>query len=61
MATDPEIGHDAEVVTMIGRRLRGCVRDIHPGYEHSFGRPSPEWVRMKNAIRDLVQGTELGE
>lgn len=54
MAVDAVLGRDAEIVTVTGRRVEGRVRDQNPGYEHTFGRPLPEWVRMRNAIRVLV-------
>jgi 2-amino-4-ketopentanoate thiolase alpha subunit len=60
MAADAVLGSDAEVVTVTGRRMQGRVRDQNPGYEHTFGRPLPEWIRMRNAIRVLVNDSAGG-
>jgi 2-amino-4-ketopentanoate thiolase alpha subunit len=54
MAAHPVIGTEAEVSTASGRRIRGRVRELEPGYEHTFGHPLPQWVHMKNHIRELV-------
>lgn len=52
---NPEIGDEVEVTTVSGRRLRGQVLSLRPGYEHSFGRPEPAWLEMQRSIRDLVK------
>lgn len=53
-AVEPRRGAEVEVTTVAGRRLRGVVTDLDPGYLHSFGRPLPEWVHMRDAIRRLL-------
>jgi hypothetical protein len=55
LATHPVLGEEAEISTPTGRRLRGTVLTTYPGYEHSFGRPSPAWVRMQTQIRSLAR------
>lgn len=55
MAAAPTVGDDTEVRTPTGRLIRGRVRELDPGYEHSFGHPLPAWVHMKNHIRDLLK------
>jgi hypothetical protein len=34
---DAEIGQDAQVKTIIGRKLTGKLKIVNPGYSHSFG------------------------
>jgi 2-amino-4-ketopentanoate thiolase alpha subunit len=58
MAVDPVPGADAEIVTTTGRLVRGRIRDVSPGYDHSFGRPLPEWIRMRDSIRAALHRTE---
>jgi hypothetical protein len=54
MATGPEVGHEVEIETATGRRLRGRARELLPGYHHTFGDPLPEWIAMRNAIRGIA-------
>ena len=58
MALRPVVGSEAEVRTASGRRVRGRVHDLDPGYEHTFGRPLTQWVHMKNHIRALVASVD---
>jgi 2-amino-4-ketopentanoate thiolase alpha subunit len=51
MASAARPGTDATVTTVIGREVTGLVREIEPGYHHSFGRPLPSWLEMRDAIR----------
>lgn len=44
-------GESAVVTTVIGREVVGVVREVEPGYQHSFGRPLPAWLEMRDAIR----------
>ncbi len=51
MAKSPSVGSTVEVETVVGRQMRGRVVSLNPGYEHTFGRPLPEWIRMRDSIR----------
>ncbi|MGW1551567.1 2-amino-4-oxopentanoate thiolase subunit OrtA [Streptomyces sp. NPDC002346] len=51
MAVSAEIGKEATVTTVIGREVTGLVREIEPGYHHSFGKPLSSWLEMRDAIR----------
>jgi 2-amino-4-ketopentanoate thiolase alpha subunit len=61
LAADPVVGQEAEIRTANGRRLRGTVLKIYPGYHHSFGRPLPAWVQMQTEIRALARGRSRGD
>jgi hypothetical protein len=54
MATGPEVGQEVEIRTATGRQLRGRVRELLPGYHHTFGSPLPEWIAMRNAIQGIA-------
>lgn len=51
MAVAAAPGTEATVTTVIGREVTGLVREVEPGYHHSFGRPLPPWLEMRDAIR----------
>lgn len=54
LAPDPRVGAKTELTTVVGRRVSGVVTELDPGYSHSFGRPLPEWVHMRESIRHLL-------
>ena len=51
-AADP--GDEVEVVTRAGRRLRGTLEAVEPGYEHGFGAPVPELTAIGEELRSLL-------
>jgi hypothetical protein len=56
---DPQVGEEAEIVTASGRRLRGRVVALGPGYAHSFGRPLRPWLQMRESIRASVRAAAV--
>lgn len=55
-AAAAELGKETTVMTVTGRPVRGVVREIGPGYHHSFGTPLPAWLEMRDAIRAEREG-----
>jgi hypothetical protein len=53
-------GEDAEIVTSVGRRLRGVVREINPAYTHGFGAPIAELSGIGREVRALLHGRRQG-
>ena len=53
-------GGEAEVVTRAGRRLRGTLEAVEPGYEHGFGPPVPELMAIGDELRALLATTGEG-
>jgi len=39
---DAAVGDEVTVETTTGRRVRGRLSEVNPGYFHTFGRPIPE-------------------
>jgi hypothetical protein len=50
-----EIGDEVEIETAIGRRERGTLNLVNPGYSHSFGTTVPELLHIRAALRDIVR------
>ena len=46
LAEDAELGQEATICTIIGRELRGTLRAVNPGYNHSFGETVPELLTI---------------
>jgi hypothetical protein len=49
------IGEDVEVVTSVGRRLRGVLATVNPAYTHSFGAPIPELSTVGGKVRAMLR------
>jgi hypothetical protein len=48
-------GEEAEIVTSVGRRLRGTLTAANPPYAHSFGPPIPELSAVGGEVRDILR------
>ena len=49
--SEAALGDELTVDTMTGRRVTGRLTDVNPGYSHTFGRPTPELVRVGRDLR----------
>ncbi len=58
LAEAVELGAEAEVLTVAGRRLRGTVVAVNPSYDHGFGAPLPELFEIGGEVRAILR--ELG-
>lgn len=46
---------EAEIVTPAGRRMRGTLVAVNPGYSHGFGPPIAELLPIGAAVRALLR------
>jgi len=53
-------GEEAEIVTSVGRKLRGVVRQVNPAYSHGFGAPIAELSGIGLEVRALLRGQRQG-
>jgi hypothetical protein len=54
------LGEDAEILTTTGRRLRGTLVAINPGYSHGFGAPIAELQSVGSEMRQRLSGQQTG-
>jgi len=47
---------EVEIATPAGRRLRGRLAVVNPGYAHGFGPPVPELLSIGREARALLRG-----
>lgn len=57
LAEPATLGEKVEIVTPSGRRLRGILTDVNPGYTHSFGSPIPELLTIGREVRTILRET----
>jgi len=50
-----ELGAEAEVRSVTGRRLRGTVVAANPAYDHGFGAPVPELMAIGGEVRAILR------
>jgi hypothetical protein len=48
------VGGTLTVETMTGRVVTGVLTDVNPGYDHTFGRPTPELTHVGADLRARV-------
>jgi 2-amino-4-ketopentanoate thiolase alpha subunit len=46
LSENGEVGQEVKIQTIIGRELSGTLKNINPGYSHSFGNTIPELLRI---------------
>lgn len=49
------LGEEAEIVTPVGRHLRGSLTEVNPAYSHSFGSPIPELSTIGGEVRAMLR------
>ena len=49
------LGDEAEIVTTVGRHLRGNLIDVNPPYTHQFGSPVPELSTIGQEVRAILR------
>ncbi len=60
LAERSSLGDEVEIVTSVGRRLRGILSDVNPAYTHSFGFPVPELLMIGREVRTILGETRGG-
>jgi hypothetical protein len=53
-------GEETEIVTPVGRKLRGIIKDSNPAYTHGFGAPIAELSGIGREVRALLRGRRQG-
>lgn len=51
-----ELFDEVEITTTTNRREKGVLKEINPGYSHSFGNYVPELVTLREIIKSDVDG-----
>ncbi len=56
-----EVGDELTVETTTGRAVTGALTDVNPGYDHTFGRPTPELTHVGAQLRARVAAYRLAD
>lgn len=49
------LGDAVEIVTTVGRHLRGKLIEVNPAYTHQFGPPTPELSTIGGEVRAMLR------
>jgi hypothetical protein len=55
LSQDANVGDQVEIVTAAGRRVRGVLRAINPGYVHGFGPPIEALSSIGSELRAILR------
>ena len=49
------LDEEVEIITTVGRRLRGTLVEVNPAYTHQFGAPIPELSTIGGEVRAILR------
>ena len=58
LVEDAEVGEQATIETVLGRRVTGTLLSVLPPHLHTFGSPVPEILSIGQELRAILAGTE---
>ncbi len=56
LLADANMGDEAEVETVTGRREVGTLIEVNPYYDHDYGKFIPELLAIDKQVREIVFG-----
>lgn len=58
---DANIGEEVLITTLTGRKTKGTLIAVNPGYTYGFGNYVPELLRVGVQLRELLKEGETNE
>ncbi|MFP4461331.1 MAG: 2-amino-4-oxopentanoate thiolase subunit OrtA [Thermotogota bacterium] len=55
------VGEQVLIKTVIGRIVKGTLREIEPTYDHSFGKPMIELLTIGPQVRSFIEKGDSDE
>lgn len=53
---DANIGDEVTIETVVGRKEKGTLVEVHPYYTHSYGKFVPEIIEIDKQLREIMGG-----
>lgn len=53
---DANIGDEVTIETVVGRKEKGTLIEVHPYYTHSYGKFVPEIIEIDKQLREIMGG-----
>ena len=54
--TEAGVGEEVEIETASGRRVKGTLTEVNPGYTHTYGPAAPELEPIGRELRQMLKG-----
>ncbi|SES73111.1 hypothetical protein SAMN05660297_00425 [Natronincola peptidivorans] len=58
---DGIVGETVEISTITGRIVAGTLVEVHPYYDHDFGKSFPELLEIGIQLKEILWGGEENE
>ena len=58
---EASLGEEIVIKTVIGRRVKGILTEIDPKYNHSFGKPILELLKIGPDVREIIEKGDSDE
>ena len=55
LAEPAALDEEVEIITTVGRHLRGRLVEVNPAYSHQFGAPIPELLTIGGEVRAILR------
>jgi hypothetical protein len=55
LAEPASLDEEVEIITTVGRHLRGTLIEVNPAYTHQFGAPIPELSTIGVEVRAILR------
>ncbi len=52
---DANLGDTVTITTVIGRKIKGKLVAVNPGYSHGFGAPRPGLMNISGELRRMLK------
>ena len=59
LVEDAKKGEEVEIETFTGRKHKGILKDAEPSYDHKFGKPIEELLKVGPQIRNILRDKEV--
>ena len=55
---EANIGDIVEIVTVTGRKIKGTIKEVNPGYNHNFGEFIPDILYIGMQAREILRNNK---
>lgn len=54
LVKEASLGEEVEIITPIGRKMKGTLLKVNPAFGHDFGAPVPELLAIGRELKELL-------
>jgi len=61
LSGDAKLNDEVEIVTAVGRVVRGRLTAVNPPYDHGFGKPILELMSIGREVKEILRDIDDGD